>query len=270
VTQTSGSSGPSVAETAPSPTAAHPRETRLAPDEYLRLLRTDGLRLADVAGQDLEADVPTCPGWTVADVVLHTAEVYQHKLACMRLGRSPGDEYPGAPPAHVDALSWFSASLRELLHELRERGPSAASFTWFPPEQTTGFWYRRMAHETAVHRVDVESAAGTVTAVDRRLALDGIDEILRVILSDPDVATVTNNSRGSVAVRTGEHVWTIELGPGLVDARPRLGAADATITGEPSELLLWLWGRRPDSAVQISGDDSLVPALIERLRLATV
>ena len=37
-----------------------------------------------------------------------------------------------------------------------------------------GFVIRRMAQETAIHRWDAESAAGTVTPVESTLASDGI------------------------------------------------------------------------------------------------
>jgi hypothetical protein len=47
------------------------------------------------------------------------------------------------------------------------------------------------------------------------------------------------------------------------------GRADATVTGEPSELLLWLWGRRPESAVYVEGDESAVRGLRTRLAAAT-
>ena len=35
-------------------------------------------------------------------------------------------------------------------------------------------------------------------------------------------------------------------------------SGDAVVSGEPSELLLWLWGRRPDSAVSQEGDTALL------------
>src|SRR5689334_7437847 len=49
-------------------------------DRLLTCLRQDGARLAAVAEGQLDAPVPGCPGWVVHDVVLHVAEVYQHKI----------------------------------------------------------------------------------------------------------------------------------------------------------------------------------------------
>ena len=45
-------------------------------------------------------------------------------------------------------------------------------------DQTVGFWYRRMALETVVHRVDVETGFGVPRAVNAELAVDGIDEVV--------------------------------------------------------------------------------------------
>jgi hypothetical protein len=47
------------------------------------------------------------------------------------------------------------------------------------PDQTVGFWIRRMAQETVVHRVDAELAAEVAPgAIPDDIALDGIDEFL--------------------------------------------------------------------------------------------
>ena len=42
-------------------------------DAYVRVQRADGARLREVAEFGLDAPVPSCPGWRVADVVGHTA-----------------------------------------------------------------------------------------------------------------------------------------------------------------------------------------------------
>ena len=41
------------------------------------------------------------------------------------------------------------------------------------------------------------------------------------------------------------------------------------VTGEPSPLLLWLWGRAPDSSVRFVGDVDVAQRLREELALAT-
>ncbi len=71
-------------------------------------------------------------------------------------------------------MSWPGSSVAEL----DTRSVDDPAHTWWPPDQTAGFWLRRIAHETAIHRRDMESAAREPTPVDDELAVDGIDEAL--------------------------------------------------------------------------------------------
>jgi uncharacterized protein (TIGR03083 family) len=241
-------------------------------DRFLALLRADGDRLADVAGRDLNAAVPSCPGWTVGEAVRHTGSVYRHKIACMSLGRAPEeDEWVQQPAEGEDPVDWFRAGHRDLLTELETRGPDKPSYTWYEPDRTVGFWYRRMAQETAVHRVDVESAFDEMTPVDDELAVDGIDEVLTRFLTDPwgELPPQPAAAGKVVLVRTGDHAWRVTLQPEEVTVTSELGPFDALVSGEPSELLLYLWGRRPLSAVKSEGDPSVLTAFRERLVLTT-
>jgi uncharacterized protein (TIGR03083 family) len=255
----------------------------LTPQRYLALLRADADLLADTAARlDLDAEVPPCPGWAVRDVALHTAQVYLHKISCTRYGVAP-DPWPptGWPPtdAAADPVGFFRRSQGELLTELETRGPDEHSATWWPPDQTVGFWIRRMAQETAVHRVDVQSAGGVITPIDAELALDGVDEVMELMLGG-DWSDATPEDWGDVDpqagsgrpvdLRSGERRWRVVQYPDRVDVTAgELAPADATVSGDPSDLLLWTWGRLPDSAVTLEGDLDLVKALRDRLAIAT-
>ena len=50
----------------------------------LDCLAADYGRLRSVAPAALDAAVPTCPGWTVADLARHVGVVYLHKAASVR------------------------------------------------------------------------------------------------------------------------------------------------------------------------------------------
>lgn len=235
---------------------------------FLACLAADQQRLARVAAGNLAAPVPSCPGWTVHDLVNHVAEVYLHKVECMRLGHAPEDW----PPAFDgDPLPRLDSAYRALCAEFDARTPSDPSFTWYEPDQTVGFWIRRMAQETAVHRVDAELAAGAVTPVDAELAEDGIDEVLSIMLGWgtrtygdlPEVAALLAEADGrAVAVRAGAAQFLVRPATDGVHVSDGPGTADATVGGEPSDVLLWLWNRTGDGAVRIDGD----PALIGYLR----
>ena len=101
---------------------------------------------------------------------MHTGSVYSHKVACMRLPEGPQrqEDWDHGPAEGQDPTEWFRERLAELTDELSSRGPQAAAYTWYEDDQTVGFWFRRMAQETAVHRADVESGFDAVTAGGRR------------------------------------------------------------------------------------------------------
>ena len=44
---------------------------------YVEHVRQDGQRLGAAASGSLSNEVPSCPGWTVSDLVSHVAEVYE-------------------------------------------------------------------------------------------------------------------------------------------------------------------------------------------------
>jgi uncharacterized protein (TIGR03083 family) len=262
---------PTSDQSRPTSASAAPWLRNVPAKRYLETIQIEAATLLTVAERDLAAPVPTCPGWTVGDVVDHVAEVYQHKIACIRLGRRP-DSWP---PDFGDrqSLPFLRSSLAELVAELGGRAPESPAYTWYPPDQTVHFWCRRMAHETIVHRVDAQTAIKEVTPVDDdEFALDGIDEVLDLFLVwsfSEDPAETVGGDGQVVAIRAGDRVWRVTLEKETMRLDRAPGPADLTVSGEPSELMLWLWRRLPTSAVTVDGDLELVPMFRELLARAT-
>lgn len=242
---------------------------RVDRERYLEVLTEDSGLLVEAAARDMTAPVPSCPGWTVRRAVEHVAEVYEHKLAAIeRRGERP-EPWPPEWPEHREPLDWFADARQRLLDKLANTDPASPSWTWWPPDQTAGFWMRRMAQETAVHRVDVEVATGMAAPIDVELAVDGVDEVLLVMLAgdwgvDPQPALT-----GRVDVATRDRLWRVTMKPAEVRLDAGGAPPDAVVSAEPSPLLLWLWGRAPDSAVEVTGDREAAGRLRERLALAT-
>ena len=249
---------------------------RPSPAQYRRWLEQDARLLLDSARSAPQGAVPTCPGWTARDVADHTAEVYAHKIAAMRLGRRPEEgDWPWAPDDE-SVFGWFEDRLAELLHELETRDPAASSWTWFDDDQTVGFWLRRMAHETAIHRVDAELAAGREpTPHDPQLAVDGVDELLGTFLppdeDDLQSGTFDSGRAGTVQLEAGDRRWLLEV----PDAGSRLRAvddpvhADAHVVGSASDVYRDLWNRPTDDHVGRDGDAQVLARLAARLRIVT-
>lgn len=240
-------------------------------ERYLQCLAADVARLREVAVDRLAAPVPSCPGWSVEQLVFHVATVFAHKVACMRAG-APPDPWP-PPDTGAPRIALLEQAYAELSREFASREPTEPTFTFYPPDRSVGFWVRRMAQEAAVHRVDAELAAGTPTPVPADLALDGVEEMLvvfvgwgvRAFREQPSVAGVLARADGRpVGVRCGDRGWLVRpTSDGVEVGEQDPAGAPATVSGPPAELLLWLWGRAGDEAVSIEGDTVLVDYLRE-------
>jgi uncharacterized protein (TIGR03083 family) len=229
-------------------------------------LDADFRRLRAVAGgADLGAAVPSCPGWTLADLLRHVGEVYLYKAECMRLGGHP-DQWPpegltGEPP-----LELLDRGYAALAGEFAARRPEEHAFTWYDPDQSVGFWIRDMAQETVVHRVDAELAAGQpVAAIPDDLAADGIDELL-VAFVQYDTAAWPDEFAGPLASAGGRTVsmvtpqrsWLLRLTTGGVRVdEPDGRTVSATVEGPAPDVLLWLWSRGGEGATTTGDEESI-------------
>lgn len=140
----------------------------VAEDALLGQLASEGRRLAEVFR--LGSPETTVPGlvWSAREVVLHTGAV--HRCATDIVSRSlPTNEAGGSQAfawsgSDETLTDWFLEGLDRLVECLDQAPADLQCFTFVPGTRARDFWIRRQAHETAIHRVDVESAAGvTVT-----------------------------------------------------------------------------------------------------------
>jgi uncharacterized protein (TIGR03083 family) len=252
--------------------------TPMENSRYMECLSSDYADLRDAAASaELTAPVPCCPGWTMADLVFHVGEVYLEKATSVRTGQSP-QEWPPPGLAEEAPLALLARAYGELIVELSTRDPGSPTPTWYEPDQTVGFWIRRMAQETVIHRIDAEQAAGLpVTPVPDDLAIDGIDEVLRVFLSYASVNWPDEFSQmkgGHLAGEDGQETITITAGPDPLAAwtlRPSPrgvlvadGAGDGprvALEAAPDPMLRWLWGRAGDDVLKVTGDPAWVAYL---------
>jgi len=242
----------------------------MQPAEMLAQLAADGRALRDAA-TDLDAAVPPCPGWTVRDAVEHTAMVYAHKSHVLETDAFEEGEWPPPGLTYDDVIDFYDEQLHRLIENLRTRDPKARAGTWYEPDQTVGFWVRRMMQETVIHRADVESASGPPSRVDDAVAIDGIDEVIeRFLCFDTWGYPKDVGSGQRITVVAGDGVWTVTLAPEKATSeRGDDAAADARISGSPSDVLLALWNRLPYDAVRTEGDASALAAMRTALAATT-
>jgi uncharacterized protein (TIGR03083 family) len=241
--------------------------------DYLAHVERDAARIAAMGRLGMEAAVPSCPGWTVADLIAHTGVVYAHKATIVGDGWIDEEPAPVDPP-DADILGWFELQAAEMLAVLAAANPKAPAATWHGPDQTVGFWRRRMAHESVIHRLDAELAHAAVTPIDAALAADGIDEILLIMMTGAPDWSDTKSTDAVIAIteRDGGKTWRLRAGE-FTGTSPRghryvseptffVDTSDdqvaASLEGEAGHLDAWLWGRGDLSALTVAGDPSLV------------
>ncbi|MFD8999427.1 maleylpyruvate isomerase family mycothiol-dependent enzyme [Streptomyces sp. NPDC059582] len=248
--------------------------------EFVKFVDHEGRALAAAAeAAGVDASVPTCPGWQVRNLLRHTGAV--HRWAASFVAEEHTSPRPIGDPPDLDGaelLAWYRDSHRLLVDTLAAAPADTAAWTFHPAPAPSPlfFWARRQAHETAVHRYDVESAlGGTPGPVTARFAADGIDELLRgfharsrsrVRTEAPRVLRVRvfdaapeadlDLDPGATRAADPEAVWTVRLSPEPpVTTRDEAGDADCELAGTAEQLYLALWNRRP--VPNVTGDASL-------------
>jgi uncharacterized protein (TIGR03083 family) len=231
--------------------------------------------LADAVADapDLAAPVPTCPDWTIADLARHVGGIHRWATSIVVSRASARPPYPEAesPWASPDGWAqWLTSGAAPLLAALRSTGPVAPVWTW-GPGRTSGWWARRVLHETAVHRADTELALGTADPViDPVVATDGVDEFLF------NLPSARRPYRHLAALPTGASLhlhatdvdgeWMIRFTESGIAWERGHGKATVAVRGPVTSLLLFTYGRLPgsDERLSVFGESALLDAWQEK------
>jgi len=243
--------------------------------DHLRLIdeRSAAFRVAVAAAPDLDAQVPTCPGWTLFDLVRHLGEGRRKWAAIVAAG--PADAPPdrsvwggeAAPRDRAALLDWWTASARQLLDALREAGPDRGCWTWWDTSQSpqnSGAGARHQLQEIAVHTYDAQLALGAPQPLPAEVALDGVEEFLSTCSA---TTSAWPHEPAAIDFRaTEDRSWRLWLSADGAKAATAAGedpaAADASAQGAASELVLVFYGRVPVDSLKLDGDRRLFDLLI--------
>ena len=237
--------------------------------------RSAAFRAAVSAAPDLQAQVPTCPDWTLFELVQHVGQGQRRWAVIVAAG--PGDAPPAeaaaeaaaaAPQEREALLAWSAESTERLLAALREAGPDRGCWTWWGTSQspqTCGAVARHQLQQVAVHTYDAQTTAGRPQALPDEVALDGVDEFLLTCCATTDAwphepaavdydATEGRSRRLSLSADGARVTRLPASATTSATAAQAPGAADASLRGTAGDLVLALYGRIPVDALQLDGD----------------
>ncbi|WP_406152590.1 maleylpyruvate isomerase family mycothiol-dependent enzyme [Streptomyces sp. NBC_01023] len=261
--------------------------TSLSHDRLCAEITTQSeLLRACVQGSDLTAPVPSCPGWNLGQLLTHLGEAHRwaDEIVRTKAVQPPSDRalrdlspVSGAGPEGTGA--WLADGAERLAATLREAGPDAK--LWSPvsgADGRTGFYARRMAHETLIHRADATLAVGTEFTAGEEVAVDAFDEWLE-LGSLPQLFDIHPEQRELLgpgrtlhfhATDTGPQAraaWLVDLTGETVVWRRAHEKAAVAVRGPLTELLLVLYRRRsPHSeGIEVLGDGQLLDFWQERV-----
>ena len=233
--------------------------TELSREQYFIHLNADYQLLAS-AIPEAPVDVPSCPGWTTKDLAKHMAHVYLGQAYVVETGSQAENKEHLAPyPRTEDFMEFMSWGFMAITTALDINRPERPTWSWHHSDHSVDFWFRRMAHETVIHRIDAEQAVGTVSKIDEALALDGVDEVLDFLPLMGSWPEVPNVDFGIVSIvvstKNGSKVWDLHF----TDQAATVSAADQVnalarlvISGDAEAMDLYLWGRIDSSDPRIS------------------
>lgn len=199
--------------------------------------------------------------------MLHVGRVYRNVVNILETRAMSRPELPPKPGRDVDPIGYLADALDDLVTALTEIDPAAPVWNWSDQPQVAAFWPRRMAHESAVHRYDAQSAHGMCERIDVDLATDGIDELLGTILP-MQLRTPVDGLDGTMRLQAtdADATWLVQLTPGAATVSHGSGTADVSLSGPAYSLELVLYNRVDLDTVDVSGDPRLLEVWRERVR----
>jgi uncharacterized protein (TIGR03083 family) len=260
--------------------------TRLAYDRYCDEIahQVGQLRTLITSGADLSATVPTCPDWSLEQLVRHMGGALRWAEFLVRTRAEEHVEprqVPGAggPEARGDVAAldaWLAESGEAVVAALREAGPDAKVWAW-AGIHSSEFWARRMTHEITVHRADAALTVGQPYEVAPEVAADAVDEWLEIVqfmqgvLPDGPASELRGTGRGIHlhATDAGPELnaeWVIELTEDGVVWRRGHEKTAVALRGPLTSVLLAFYRRLPldSTEIEVLGERELLEFWLER------
>ncbi|MEY9907642.1 uncharacterized protein (TIGR03083 family) [Catenulispora sp. MAP12-49] len=197
-------------------------------------LDTFGTLLVGLTKEDLGRQVPSCAPWTLYELVDHLGNGNLWVATAVQEGHGRNDQERTAPHDPASLHTWYLSTVEEITTALSaDAATEAWTFSSLMP-RTVGFWQRRRAHETRMHRWDAQNALGAAEPFEPAFAVDAVSEVFELFaprMVQRGLAAEPATALRLTATDVGRS-W--EHGP---------GEPVSEVAGTASDLALMLWGR---------------------------
>jgi uncharacterized protein (TIGR03083 family) len=227
--------------------------------------RSAALRSGVAGSPELGVRVPSCPDWSLRDLVEHLTQVQRFWAAAVAAGpaEKPPDVAPADDALSVDLLARSAAATQELITALGAAGPAAGCWTWWGESgvpMTSGAVARHQVQEAAVHAFDAQLATGMPRPIPAVAASDGIAEFISLSYG---TAGPWPHEPARIGLHAAEgQSWLLDLtasGAHVIDGQHETAAS---LYGPVSDLLLTLHGRLPLNSLRTEGDRATLENLL--------
>jgi uncharacterized protein (TIGR03083 family) len=225
--------------------------------------RSAALRAAVADASDTTIRVPSCPDWSLRELVEHITQVQFFWAAVVAAGPAdapPPDRLTGTAS---DLLGRSAEATEALLTALRAAGPDRGCWTWWGASDvpmTTGAVARHQVQEAAVHAYDAQETVGQPQMLPDTVGLDGVDEFAGVSFGTSGAWPGKPAVIGLYAAEGG--AWEFELAEGGVRAASGEISLDAALHGPASDIVLALYRRIPLDRLRVEGDSAVLERLL--------
>ncbi|WP_433803512.1 maleylpyruvate isomerase family mycothiol-dependent enzyme [Actinomycetospora sp. CA-084318] len=217
---------------------------------WTEVVETDGRELGRLCRERPDAVVRSCPDWTGADLLAHSAGFCRTLGALFAGGRDARE--PAVEVRRDEALASFDDDLAALLQLLSTTDPAAHVVNWSVRADDAAYWFRRAAHEFAIHRWDAATTTDDEpAAIPADVARDGIAEFFEAFVA-------TAFGYGRMPPKDATLVLELtDLDETLRYDLPNPGE-ETVVRGTASDVVLALWHRRDPLALHVGGDGTVL------------
>lgn len=230
---------------------------------------------------DLGKQVPSCPDWSVNQLLRHLGYAFRWADEMIR-ERQPGVDVSRNKAMDVSAYSgetaaelgpWLlegASSLAEALAAVREDEPIAM---FDPRVPGPGMWSRRMVHETVIHRWDAQTALGLPFTLDPEVARDTLAEWTAMALPyaflrwPAETAPLLGEGHTvHLHATDADAEWVIDFTGQAPVVREGHEKAAVALRGPVFDLVLAVYRRRSLDGLEVFGDAELLDLFLDRVR----